>query len=171
MPGVTASIALTVAARLTGADAAGTVPVYDFRDSLLLSLEPGTDAVNKADLLYRATRTLAASANEDLDLAGVLASPLGVTIAAAEVVAIVIEADAANGGNVSFGPAAVNGALGPFGDASDRLSLAPGDFYVLTNRNGWAIAAGTADLLNFANADAGAAADYTITVVGRTVAA
>lgn len=171
MAGVTANLAVSLVARLTGAAVGGDVPQYTAKVDQALAFEPGTDAVNKADLLYRATRTLAASANEDLDLAGVLQSALGAVVAAAEVVAIIIEADDGNTNDVRYGPAASAGALLGFADATDRRAVAPGDFDVLTCRRGWPVTATTADKLNVANAAAGTPVTYTITVIGRTVAA
>lgn len=171
MAGVTASLALLLSARLTGAAVGSGTPQFTAEVEHNLEFVPGTGAVNQLDVLYQATRTIAASGNEDLDFAGVLANALGATIAAAEIVAIVVEAAAGNTNNVRFGPAASAGALGPFMDATDRLSLTPGDFHLLTCRNGWAITATTADKWNFANSAGGSGVTYTITVLGRTVAA
>lgn len=171
MAGVTANIALNVDARLVGAAIGGDAPVFNANIDRVLSFSSGTDTIAKADLLYRATRTLAASANEDLDLAGVLASPLGVVVNAAEVVAIVIEAANGNTNDVRYGPAASAGALLGFADATDRRAVAPGDFDVMTCRRGWPVTATTADKLNIANAAAGTPVTYTITIIGRTVAA
>lgn len=171
MAGVTATIALSLSARLTGAAIGADTPQFNASVAKSLSFEPGTDAVDKADLLYRATRTLAASANEDLDLAGVLANALGATFTAAEVVAVLIEADKANTNDVKYGPAAANGALLGFNAAADKRSVAPGDFDLQTCRRGWPVTGGTGDKINVANAAAGTPVTYTITVIGRTVAA
>lgn len=171
MPGVTASLAFSLAARLTGAAVGGDTPQYTANVSRSLSFDPGTDATNKADRLYKATRNLAASANENLDLSGVLVDALGAVVTQAEILAIVIEADPTNVNDVKFGPAAANGALGPFNAAADRLTLAPGDFHVLTCKRGWTITAGTGDQINVANAGAGTGVNYTITLIGRSVAA
>lgn len=171
MPGVNAQLSLGLSARLTGAPVGGDTPQYNATIDRNLILSPGTATVNQADLLYRATRTLAASANEDLDLAGVLANALGATVNAAEVVAIVIEAASGNTNDVRYGPAASAGALLGFADATDRRAIAPGDFEAMTCRRGWPVTATTADKLNIANAGAGTPVTYTITVIGRTVAA
>lgn len=171
MAGVTAQLDFSLRARLTGTAVGGDTPQYNATIDRHLILSPGVATVNNADLLYRATRTLAASANEDLDLAGVLANALGATIAAAEVVAIVIEAADGNTNDVRYGPAASAGALLGFADASDRRAVAPGDFDVLTCRRGWPVTATSADKINVANAAAGTPVTYTITIIGRTVAA
>lgn len=171
MAGVTAQLDVALKARLTGAPIGSDTPQFSANIEKHLILSPGTATVNQADLLYRATRTLAASANEDLDLAGVLTNALGATVNAAEVVAIVIEAANGNTNDVRYGPAASAGALLGFADATDRRAVAPGDFDVLTCRRGWPVTATTADKLNVANAAAGTPVTYTITIIGRTVAA
>lgn len=171
MSGASAQLVFTLAARLTGAAIAGDTPIFNATIARSLSFSAGTDAIDKTDLLYKATRTLGASATEDLDLAGVLASALGVTINAAEVVAIVIEAAAGNTNDVRYGPAASAGALLGFNDATDRRNVAPGDFDVMTCRRGWPITATTADKLTVLNGGAGTPVSYTITILGRTVAA
>jgi hypothetical protein len=171
MPGVTASLAVALSARLTKAAVGGGTPQYNAAVDYALALSPGTAGVDEADLLYHATLQLAASANADLDLAGALADALGTTIAAAEVVAIIIEADEGNTNTVRVGPAAAAGALLGFADASDRVGVAPGGILVLTNPAGWAVTATSADLINVANSAGGSVVDYTITLIGRTVAA
>lgn len=171
MSGVTATIGLTAHARLTGTPIGGDTPMYEANLDRYLDFAAGTDAIDKTDLLYRATRTLAASANEDLDLAGVLVSPLGTVIGAAEVVALIIEAAAGNANAVRYGPSAANGALLGFGDVTDRRVVLAGDFEALLCRTGWPIVAGTGDKINIANGGAGTSVTYTITVLGRSVAA
>jgi len=169
--GVTASLVLRMIGSLVGSDVAGAAPTFEFDETLQRNFKPGTAAVNEANVLYRATRQIAASGNEDLDLAGVLANALGATIAAAEIVAVVIEADEANTNDVRFGPAASAGALLGFLDASDRVAVAPGDFLVHTCRRGWAVTATSADKVNVANSGSGTVVNYTITLFGRTVVA
>lgn len=171
MAGVRASLAVSFIALLTGSAVAGESAKYraDFRGQM--DWEPGTADLGDANVLYAATRTIAASSNEDLDLAGVLADALGSTIAAAEVVAVIIEAAAGNTNDVRFGPAASAGALGPFADATDRIGIRPGNFIVLTCKQGWTITATTADKWNFANSSSGSGVTYTIHILGRTVAA
>lgn len=169
--GVRASLSVSLIALLTGAAVAGEAARYraDFQRSR--EWEPGAADQGDADILYSATRTLAASASEDLDLAGVLATALGTTIAAAEVVAIVIEAASGNTNDIRYGPAASGGALLGFADATDRRIIAPGDFEAMTCKRGWAVTATSADKLNVANAAAGTSVTYTIHIIGRTVAA
>lgn len=170
MAGVNASISLTIDASLAGTSDLGT-PKQRVLIEEGLSFLPGTDAVNKANVLFADTRTLAASATENLDLAGVLLNAFGAAVAAAEIVLILIRAAAANTNSVVFGPAAANGFAGPFGDASDRLSVKPGEFQALVSRSGWAVTAGTGDLVTVANGAAGTPVTYDVLIIGRTVAA
>lgn len=171
MSGVSAALALTLAARLTGTAIAGDTPQFSAHIDRALSFSPGTGAVDQANLLYKATRTLAASATEDLDLAGVLADALGSVVVAAEVVVLVIEAAPGNTNDVVYGPTASVGALLGFGDVTDRRKVGPGNFDCMTSRQGWPVTAATADKLTVSNSAAGTAVTYTITVIGRTVAA
>jgi len=171
MPGVRGSMNLTLAAQLIGASVGGAAPVFPVSVDRSLDWSPGTASLAEADVLYRATRTLAGGANENLDLRGAIADALGATVAAAEVVLILVEAATANGAAIRFGPASSNGFVGPFADASDRINVLAGDFALVTSKTGWAVTAGTGDLLNFTNANGAAAGTYTLTVVGRTTAA
>jgi len=142
-------------------------------DSLKLSKRwgflPGA-ANGQADILFHDIRTLTASSTEDLDLAGVLSNAFGNTVTMAEVAALYIEADSENTNDVVFGPAASNGFLGPFGDASDRLKVAPGKCaMIMAPAAGWAVTAGTGDKLFVGNGGSGTPVAYTIILVGRTV--
>lgn len=168
--GVTASISLGIKAQLTGTADLGT-PRAPANLDALLQFSPGTDTTGKADLLFADARTLAASATENLDLAGVLVQGLGTVFTAAEIVAIVVQASAANTNDVVIGGAASNAFLGPFGDATDTVKVAPGDFIALTCKRGWPVTAGTADILKVANGGAGTGVTYSILIIGRTVAA
>jgi hypothetical protein len=94
MAGVNATISVGINAKQTGTADLGTPGILV---NLLKELEfsPGTLAVGQVNVMFSDTRTLAASATENLDLAGVLADALGATITAAELVAVFIYAHAA----------------------------------------------------------------------------
>lgn len=168
MAGVTASIELNIKAKQTGTADLGS-PQFTALLEKILEFSPGTAAVGQANVLFSDERTLAASASEDLDVAGVLADALGSTIAAAEVVAIAIVAAAANTNDVQLTRPA-NG-VPSFLAASDGVAIGPGDIFLLTNRKGIAVAAGTGDLIHVANGAAGTSVTYQIVIIGRTVAA
>jgi len=168
--GVTAQVRLSIAASLTGSNDLGSpkLKLDDIVESL--ELTPGTDSTGKADLLFSDTRTLAASGTEDLDLAGVLANAFGATITAAEVVLVFIRAAEGNTNNVNVTQPAANGAP-IFLAAGDGVAVKPGEYFLFQSRSGAAVTAGTGDLLTVTNSGAGAAVDYDIVVIGRSVAA
>lgn len=124
-------------------------------------------AAGQAQKAFSDSRVIAASGSENLDLAGALSSALGTTITFATVKAILIRAKATNANNVVVGPSASNGFLGPFADASDRVAVKPGGSFLVTAPDaGWAVTAGTGDLLTVANSGAGTEVGYDIVVIG-----
>lgn len=163
-----------IAARLnltqTGTGDLGT-PKIDISVSKVIDLLPGTDAVNKANLLFSDTRTLAASATENLDLSGLLVDAFGATFTAAEILAIFVSAAAANTNNVQISVPATNGFFGPFLAAGDGVAVKKGEWQLFASGTGWAVTAGTGDLLTVTNSGAGTAVTYDVVIVGRTVAA
>jgi hypothetical protein len=169
MPGVSATIDLHIRAKQEGTAGLGTPQILVDVEAQR-NFDEGTATVDQTNVLYQATRTLAASTGEDLDLAGVLADALGATIAAAEVTAIYIEAHGANTNDVVVTRAATNG-VPIFLLASGGVNVGPGDFFLLTNRKGITVTAATGDLLHVANGGAGSSVTYDVVVIGRTVAA
>jgi hypothetical protein len=170
MAGVTANIDVSIQASLTGTADIGTPHINSAAVRSLKFIE-GTDAVNKADVMWSDSRTLTASSTENLDLTGTLTGMLGGTVAMAEVVAIYVEAASTNTNSVIIGGAASNGFLGPLGGATHTYALAPGEFVLWSSQAGWPVVAGTGDLLKVANSAAGTSVTYNIIIVGRTVAA
>lgn len=133
-----------------------------------LSFANGTGN-GQADLLFSDTRTLGASASEDLDLAGVLTSAFGATITMAKVKAIFIKAAAANTNDVVISRPATNG-VPLFSAASDALAIKPGGCFMWASPNaGVTVTAGTGDLITIANSAAGTGVDYSIIIVGTSV--
>ncbi len=168
--GVTASIAVNIKSQLVGTGDLGT-PRAPVNVEALLSLTAGSDTTSKADILFADTRTITASSSENLDLAGALANALGATFTAAEVVAIYVKAAKENTNSVVLFGAASNAFNGPLSGTTPKLTLAPGDFALLTCKTGWAVTAGTGDIILAANSGAGSSVSYDIVVIGRTVAA
>jgi hypothetical protein len=122
---------------------------------------------NQATKTYSAERTVATAANDDIDLAGALTDIMGVSqMTFATVKAIVIRASPANTTNLSVGPAPSNGFVGPFGSASDRVTIRPGGaFVIVAPQTGFTVTPNTGDLLRVTNS-AGASAIYTVEIVG-----
>jgi hypothetical protein len=170
MPGVSGTIDVNIAAKLSGAADLGT-PVAPVRVAKHLQIDAGTVSLGQADILWADERTLAASATENLDLAGVIAGLLGSTIAAAEITAIYVEADAGNTNDVVLFGAASNAFNGPLSGTTPKLTVGPGDCALITNRKGWTVTAGTGDIILAANSGGTTGVTYRIVVFGRTVAA
>lgn len=169
MPGVAANIVLHLTAKQSGSGDLGTPGVLvDIIKELDFSA--GTAAVGQANILFSDTRTLAASATENLDVAGVLADALGATVNAAEIVAVYFAAAQANVNDVQITRPAANG-VPLFLAAGDGIALGPGDFSVRTYRNGVAVVAATGDLLTVTNGGGGTSVNYDVVIIGRTVAA
>jgi hypothetical protein len=127
----------------------------------------GTGA-NQAKTIFTDTRTLAASASEDLDLAGVLTDAFGNVITFDKIKAIIVTAAAGNTNNVLFGGAASAQASPWFGDVTDTLVIRPGGAICLIapDATGYDITATSADLLKIANSSSGTGVTYTIVLIG-----
>lgn len=161
-------ILASVLGQYTGANDIA-APRQDIAKRASLNLSTGVGA-NQADLVFTDTRTLAASATENLDLAGVLTDAFGQSLAFAEIVAILVVASGANANDVVIGGAASNGFVSPFGDATDTVKVKPGGTFLLTapGAAAFAVTAGTGDLLKVTNGGAGTPVTYDIVLIGRT---
>lgn len=134
-----------------------------------VALASGT-AAGQADLIFTDQRTLAASATEDLDLAGVLTGALGGSaITFVRIKALVIEAAAGNTNNVVVGAAATN-AWATLLNATGTVTLRPGAklavFAGVGDATGWAVTAATGDLLKIANSAGSTSVTYDILILG-----
>lgn len=170
MPGMIASLSLLLDAKSYGTSDFST-PVAGVRIEKAIEFANGTAALGQADILFADERTLAASATENLDLAGVLTDLFGGVITAAEITAIYVEANSANTNDVVLFGAASNPFNGPLSGTTPKLTLGPGDCALITNRKGWTVTATTADIILVANSAAGTSVLYKIVLIGRTVAA
>lgn len=133
-----------------------------------LELSSGTGN-SQCDLQYRAQRTLAASANEDLDLAGVLADAFGSTLTFVKVRGIWIRAATGNTNSVIIKPASSNGFTGPFGAATHTITLPAGGVFMATApAGGWTVTAGTGDKINIANSAGSTTVTYDIHIIGAS---
>jgi hypothetical protein len=162
-------LALGAAATLFGTPGL-TTPRSDLALSSVISLGSGTGA-NQADRMYTATRTLAASAAEDLDLAGTLLDAFGTVITFARVKALLFRANAANANNVVIGNAAANGFISWVGSATDKITLRPGGFFALVapDVTAYVVTPATADLLHVLNGGAGTSVTYDVAIIGASV--
>jgi hypothetical protein len=141
-------------------------PTDAFVKTLKVELSNGTGA-NSADLMFHDQRTLAASATEDLDLAGVLASPFGATLTYVELRAILITAASGNTNNVNVTRPASNG-VPLFLAASDGIAIPPGGGFLWTcpADGKIAVTAGTGDLLTITNSAGSTGVTYDVVILG-----
>jgi hypothetical protein len=166
---LSATLSLSAFAELTNALdlATGSVPLT-FRRSATLST--GT-AAGQADKIFHDRRTIAASGSEDLDLAGVLTDAFGATLTFARVKGLYVAAAATNANNVVVGNASSNGwatLLNATGTLTLRPGAAVGAMAGVADGTGWAVTAGTGDLLHVANSGAGTSVTYDIVIIGAS---
>lgn len=124
----------------------------------------GADQVNQ---VFTDTRTLSASATENLDLAGSLADAFGNTIALTKLKAILITAASGNTNDVQVTRPASNG-VPLFLAAGDGLPVKPDGFFlwVAPDAAGVTVTASTGDLLTITNSAGGSSVTYTVVIIG-----
>lgn len=157
------SAALTAALDLVSAAAPLTV-------DKTIELASGTGA-DQADKIFSDRRTLAASASEELDLAGGLTDALGTALTFVKLKALLIIAAVANTNNVVVGGAAANGFQGPFGAANDTIAVPPGGMLLLVAPAAaglGTVTASTGDLLKIANSGGTTGVTYDIVAIGTS---
>jgi hypothetical protein len=121
-------------------------------------------AADQADLLFVDQRSVATSTNDDIDLAGVLASAFGITIAAAKMKALIL-INAPQSGPANTSSLTVGGGSAPFlgflGGTTPTIGpIGPGGFLVLgcpTLLGLGIITPTTADILRIGNGSGGTA--------------
>ena len=103
-------------------------------------------------------------------MSGVLTDPFGVIMAAVKIKAIAIKAALGNGGNIILKPAAASGALLFFNAVTDEIIIPANGRFVMVAPGlaGWPIVDTSADLINVANDDGSASADYDIAILGTS---
>lgn len=163
-------ISLGVLAKQTKTADLGAIPNDTLDFSKRVQLRTGT-AAGQADRLFYDERTLAASANEDLDLAGVLVDNFGATFTLLRVKALVVTASASNVNNVVVGAAASNAwaaLLGATGTITVRPDTTVAVFAGGADGTGYAVTGGTGDLLRFTNSAGGSSVTYQVIVIGAS---
>lgn len=163
---LTTKIALTIACSVAASPDLGSI-TQKLSAGLSTLLSDG-NAANQANKVFADTRTLGASASEDLDLNGVLLDNFGVLINFTKIRALIFVASAANVNTLDIGGAASNGFISPFGAATDKIKVRPGGAFALVapDVNGYGVTAATADLLHVTNGGAGSGVTYDVIIVG-----
>lgn len=141
----------------------------EFRPSIeaLLQFTNGTGA-DQADLLFTDTRTVGASSNDDIDLAGVLASAFGATLTIAEMAAILIV------NKSTTQTLTIGGGSNPWISwliaTGDGIKIPPRGVFLLASPDAaglGTVTAATADILRVANGS-GSSADFDIAILARS---
>lgn len=165
-----ASISVSVAGTLTSSLDFTTVsaPVSRMYQKIFTD---GTSA-DQANRLWHDQRTLAASATEDLDLAGVLTDPFGAVITFARIKGLIVAAAAANTNNVIVGNGggAVNTFAAWVGAAAHTVTVRPGGVLCLfaPDATAYTVTAGSGDLLRVGNSGAGSTVTYDVILIGTS---
>ena len=164
---VTANVSLGVSGSQTSALDLGTV-TFPFSASAGTGFSTGTGA-GQVDMVFTDTRTLSASATENLDLAGSLTGALGTTLTFARIKAVFVSAAAANTNDVQVTRPASNGTA-IFMAAGDGIALRPGAAFAWVSGSGdatgVAVTAGTGDLITVTNSAGTTSVTYTVVVLG-----
>lgn len=128
-------------------------------------LSNGTASGN-ASQMWHDTRTLGASATEDLDLAGSLVNAFGVTLTFVKLKCIFVRAAVGNTNDVQVTRSASNGV--PLYMASgDGIALSPGDWFVyFSPLVGKTVTASTGDLITVTNSAGSTSVSYDIVLIG-----
>lgn len=131
-------------------------------------------AANQADLAYVAERTVTTGANDDIDLAGVLADALGTTLTMAKLVAMLLinrqKDGTANTTNLTIG-LGTNPFVGFLGGTTPTIGpITPGGVFMISNPSLaglGSITGASNDILRIANS-AGATNKYLIALLARS---
>jgi hypothetical protein len=123
--------------------------------------------LDQMDTVWHDQRTLTATTSEDIDLAGSLVDTYGNTLTFASIKLIYIFSAVANGGLIQVGGAGSNTFVNWVANATDILQVRNGGAMMLTapDATGYAVTAGTADILKINNTDA-SSATYNIVIGG-----
>jgi len=162
---LTASIKLILTAALAGNTDLG-VNEYNLPFSRTLAFANG-DALDKANQIWSDTITIAASTTLDIDLAGGVINALGSTLTFTKIKAIMVSARTANTNNVVIGGDS-NGLVNWVGAANDLVNVRPGGLFLIAapDLTGYAVTAGTGDVLQIANSGAGTSVVFDLVVIG-----
>lgn len=164
---LTAKIVSQVVATLTSPlDLSTPTDALDYTQRI--SLTSGTGA-NQADMMWHDTRTLAASASENIDLAGSLTGAFGTTLTFARIKGLVVAAASGNTNDVQVARGSSNG-FTMFLAASDGFLVKPGGHFSwwAPGATGVAVTAGTGDILTITNSAGSTSVTYDIVILGAS---
>jgi len=121
-------------------------------------------------VIFTDTRTLTASATENLDFAGTLTDAYGATVTMARLKALIVVAATGNTNDVQISRPAANG-VPLFLAASDAIPVRPGGLFAWACADATAIVvtAGTGDLVTITNSAGTTSVTYTVIAIGASV--
>ena len=173
--GVTASISLSVkaAASSTAVSELGTV-THNPQISFNLDFTDG-EGSNKVQQVWSDERDVATSSDDDLDLAGTLTNYLGeaVTFTKIKVMAFLNVTSSSAAALMQIGGEGINDFINWVANATDIIQVATGGAFVLVrpDATGYAVTAGTGDILRVTNASGANTLTYQILLLGEGTAA
>lgn len=155
------------AAHTSALDLATVSDPLDFVKTIKLANGTGAD---QADQLYHDQRTVSASSNEDLDLAGGLSDAFGSTLTFARVKLLAVYAATGNTNNVIVTQPASNGVPGLFDAAGDGVVVRPGGLFlwIAPDATAAVVTASTGDLINVENSSSGTSVTYDLVIIGAS---
>ena len=160
---VTGKVRATLSAAFSEAKDVGTVqstPALSVNDVFT-----NGSGANKIEAVVYDTDSIAASGSADIDLAGALKDPAGDLVTLTKVKGFIVKNTSTVGDGITVG--------GTFATwlaaAGDAVKVMPGGSLVISNPTaaGYAVTAGSADLLTLTNLDAVNAQTYEVEVLGE----
>ena len=159
-------LTLKLVATLTASGDLGT-PNYPIDNTTRFIWSTGT-GTDQADKMFSDTRTLGASATEDLDLAASLADGLGGTITFVKLKALIVKAASANTNNVVVSRPAANG-VPLFAAVSDAIPVLPGGVFAWVSPGaGITVTPATGDLVTITNSAGTTSVNYDVIIIGTS---
>jgi hypothetical protein len=125
--------------------------------------------LNQSDRIFHDQRTITASGNDDIDLAGVLTDPFGAIVTFARIKGILISAATGNTNTVIAG-GGTNFFTNWLAGTTPTVVLRPGGllFVLAPDATGYPVTAGTADIFRVTNGGAGTSVTYDIVLFGAS---
>jgi hypothetical protein len=140
------------------------------KDQVALAISlPFTEGTgdDQADRLFHDKRTLGDGASENLDLSGSLADVYGATLTFVKIKAMIIQ-NLSSARTLTIGNASSNAFINWVGGTTHMVNIPPGGVLALVApKAGFAVTAGTGDILKVLNS-AGGACDYHIWIIGTS---
>lgn len=163
---LTANVNLYATGKQTSVLDQGTAS-FPFAISTELAYTDGTTS-GKVDRIFADTRTLGASATENLDVAGALTDAYGVSLTFVTVKAIIIKAAAGNTNDVQLTRPATNG-VPLFMAAGDGIPVKPGGIFAWAcSGAGITVTPATGDLFTVTNSAGTTPVTYDVLILGTS---